>query len=145
LFFLNIAGGGGGFWPPPPPLHYFSPSAIVFTTMSVRMRHTRAHTKNRRSHHALSAPRLSTCANCGAEHIRHRMCGECGTYRGREVIDIVAQKERKIERAENKAKSMGVDVKNAEEKAHKEEKAEKKPAAKKSTSTKAKTEKKSEK
>ncbi len=90
-------------------LAFFRVSAIVSTTMSVRMRHTRSHTKNRRSHHALSAPRLSTCANCGAEHIRHRMCGECGTYRGREVIDIVAQKERKIERAKNKAKSMGKD------------------------------------
>ena len=122
------------------------------------MRHTRSHTKNRRSHHALSAPRLSKCANCGAEHIRHRMCGECGTYRGREVVDIVAQKERKIERAKNKAKSMGLDMKEVETKAREEEKVEKKekvsatkekkekkPATKKSTSTKAKSEKKSEK
>jgi large subunit ribosomal protein L32 len=129
----------------PRALHYFSPSAIVSTTMSVRMRHTRSHTKNRRSHHALSAPRLSTCANCGAAHLRHRVCPECGTYRGRAVIDVVAQKERKIERAKNKAKSMGIDTKEVETKARKEEKAEKKPAAKKSTSAKARTEKKSEK
>ncbi|MBC8465207.1 MAG: 50S ribosomal protein L32 [Parcubacteria group bacterium] len=112
--------------------------------MSVRMRHTRSHTKNRRSHHALSTPRLSTCGNCGAAHLRHRMCGECGTYRGREVIDVVAQKERKIERAKDKAKSMGLDMKEAETKARKEEKVEnkatvsgiKKPATQKSTAKK---------
>ena len=61
--------------------------------MVIRMRHTRAHTKNRRSHHALTAPALATCAHCGAAHRPHHMCLECGFYKGRQVIDLAAKKE----------------------------------------------------
>lgn len=63
--------------------------------MTVRMRHTRAHTGNRRSHHGLTAPRLSTCVNCKQSHIRHRMCENCGSYRGKEVVDMTKKIEAK--------------------------------------------------
>lgn len=56
--------------------------------MVIRMRHTRAHTANRRSHHAITAPRLSKCADCGAVSLRHNACGNCGKYRGRVVLDL---------------------------------------------------------
>jgi len=94
--------------------------------MTVRMRHTRAHTGNRRSHHALKATQISTCPNCGAPYMRHRMCPTCGTYRGKEVIDIVAKKERTVARAKAKAKSRGLDVKEAEAKVKEETKTKKK-------------------
>jgi ribosomal protein L32 len=48
------------------------------------MRHTRAHTANRRSHHALTAPALSTDKS-GAVHLRHRATKD-GIYKGRTVI-----------------------------------------------------------
>ncbi|HRH25648.1 MAG TPA: 50S ribosomal protein L32 [Parcubacteria group bacterium] len=48
------------------------------------MRHTRAHTKNRRSHHALENPAL-TVAKSGAVHLRHRAHPKTGEYRGRKV------------------------------------------------------------
>ncbi|HFC76750.1 MAG TPA: 50S ribosomal protein L32, partial [Candidatus Moranbacteria bacterium] len=51
--------------------------------MSVRMRHTKGHTRNRRSHHALKTPRLSNCQDCGALHLRHRVCETCGKYKGK--------------------------------------------------------------
>lgn len=51
--------------------------------MVVRMRHTRAHTKNRRSHHALTSPTLSKDAS-GVLHIRHRATLD-GMYKGRSV------------------------------------------------------------
>ena len=66
------------------------------------MRHTRAHTRNRRSHHALQGVRLSRCMKCGAEHRRHAVCLNCGTYRGREVIDVLAKLGKKERKAKEK-------------------------------------------
>ena len=83
--------------------------------MSVRMRHTRAHTGNRRSHHHLDEPRLSACGNCSAKHERHRICGECGWYRGRMVVDAKAAVEKRLERRKAKLRGMGVDQSKAEE------------------------------
>lgn len=51
--------------------------------MVVRMRHTRSHTANRRSHHALKSPALSKDAS-GTVHIRHRATLD-GMYKGRSV------------------------------------------------------------
>ena len=83
--------------------------------MSVRMRVTRSHTGNRRSHHALKEPRLSTCAKCSAKHLRHRMCPECGNYRGRQVVDVAAKTENRLKRREQKLKEMGVDPKEEDQ------------------------------
>ncbi len=77
--------------------------------MSARMRVTRAHTGNRRSHHALKEPRLSTCPKCNAQHLRHRMCPECGSYRGREVVNIVAKKTARLKRREDRIRASGID------------------------------------
>ena len=52
--------------------------------MVVRMRHTRAHTANRRAHHALKSPALSKDAS-GSLHLRHRATLD-GMYKGRTVI-----------------------------------------------------------
>lgn len=40
----------------------------------------------RRAHHAIAAPARSTCPQCGAVKPPHHACGNCGTYRGREVV-----------------------------------------------------------
>ncbi|KKQ83051.1 MAG: 50S ribosomal protein L32 [Parcubacteria group bacterium GW2011_GWB1_38_8] len=71
--------------------------------MTVRMRHTRSHTKNRRSHHALTKPALSKDES-GNFHLRHRLSNVNGIYRGRKVIDLTAKLEKKIE----KVKSLSV-------------------------------------
>jgi large subunit ribosomal protein L32 len=70
--------------------------------MVVRMRHTRAHSANRRSHHALTEARLSSCGNCGELHLRHRLCENCGRYRGRIVVDVAVRAERQAKRAKAK-------------------------------------------
>ncbi len=54
--------------------------------MTVRMRHTRSHTANRRSHHALSGTRISL--ENGVPHQRHRASAVTGMYRGKKVIDV---------------------------------------------------------
>lgn len=60
--------------------------------MVVRMRHTRSHTANRRSHHALKAPAVASCEHCGADRRPHHMCLSCGWYKGRQVIDLESKK-----------------------------------------------------
>lgn len=69
-----------------------------FGIMVIRMRHTRSHTANRRSHHALKAPELAVCSNCGAKHRPHHMCLACGHYKGRLVVDMVAKKKAREDR-----------------------------------------------
>lgn len=70
--------------------------------MVVRMRHTRAHTANRRSHHGLKSPELSVCAHCGAKHRPHHMCQECGHYNGRQVLDLESAKQQRAARMKAK-------------------------------------------
>jgi large subunit ribosomal protein L32 len=41
---------------------------------------------NRRRHQFLTAPVLVTCPNCGSKMRAHRVCKDCGTYKGRMVI-----------------------------------------------------------
>lgn len=67
-----------------------------------RMRATRAHRDNRRSHHALSDARLSKCSNCAALHRSHVMCGQCGYYKGRMVVDMKAAVDKKLNKAKAK-------------------------------------------
>ncbi len=69
--------------------------------MVVRMRHTKSHTGNRRSHHALKATSFAKCANCQAVKLRHTVCKECGFYRGKKIVDMV----KKIEKKQKKEKA----------------------------------------
>ena len=79
--------------------------------MSVRMRHTKGHTRNRRSHHRISSPRLTTCSECGEKHLMHRVCPTCGKYRGKVVIDMekkIAKREEKTKRREKELEQAGI-------------------------------------
>lgn len=67
--------------------------------MVVRMRSTRSHTGNRRSHHALKNPALTTDSKTGAVHLRHRASAVTGQYRGMTVIDLDKKAARKAKRA----------------------------------------------
>lgn len=70
--------------------------------MVIRMRHTRSHTANRRSHHALKAANLSSCSHCGEPHRPHHMCLSCGYYNGRQVMDLTAEKAKRDARIKAK-------------------------------------------
>ena len=41
----------------------------------------------RRTHDHAAVPTLSVCPNCGATVMYHRVCPECGYYRGRQIIE----------------------------------------------------------
>ncbi|MCW5878025.1 MAG: 50S ribosomal protein L32 [Anaerolineales bacterium] len=45
----------------------------------------------RRAHDGLQARNTVACANCGQMRLPHRVCGNCGYYKGREVIKIASE------------------------------------------------------
>lgn len=47
---------------------------------------SRSRTRRRKAQWKVSSPTLGKCAKCGAMHVPHRMCKECGSYNGRELI-----------------------------------------------------------
>jgi large subunit ribosomal protein L32 len=89
------------------------------------MRHTRAHTRNRRSHHALVGKSFTTCTNCGAQHLRHHVCMGCGQYRGRVVVDVMAKKTKLLKKKADARKAKSGTSTKAEEKEEKTEKSKK--------------------
>lgn len=56
--------------------------------MSVRMRHTRGHTNNRRSHHALSETKAIKDASTGVLRLPHRLDESTGLYRGKQIVTV---------------------------------------------------------
>jgi len=72
--------------------------------MVVRMRATKSHRNNRRSHHRLSSPALTVANN--VPHMRHRASLVTGMYKGRVVIDLQAKLAKKAKKAKE-AKAEG--------------------------------------
>jgi large subunit ribosomal protein L32 len=55
--------------------------------MAVPKRKTSKRTKGQRNSHAALSPAVTRkCPQCGYERLPHRVCPNCGTYRGREVV-----------------------------------------------------------
>ena len=48
---------------------------------------SKAKRNSRRSHDGLAAPAQSVCPQCSAQKLPHRVCPNCGSYRGRTVIE----------------------------------------------------------
>jgi large subunit ribosomal protein L32 len=49
---------------------------------------SRGRRDRRRAHHALKSRNLVQCSNCGESRLPHHVCGNCGFYQGREIIEI---------------------------------------------------------
>jgi len=68
-----------------------------------KQKHTKSRRNKRRSHHALTKQGFSVCPKCQETVLPHQLCQNCGTYAGREVIDVLAKltkKERKKKQKE---------------------------------------------
>jgi large subunit ribosomal protein L32 len=63
-------------------------------------RRTSSHKRRRAAHFALSETTYNLCPKCKKPVKPHRACDFCGTYKGREVIDV----KRKTARVAKKTK-----------------------------------------
>ncbi|MBK6965624.1 MAG: 50S ribosomal protein L32 [Bacteroidales bacterium] len=50
-------------------------------------RFSKTRTAKRRTHYKAIAPTVSICSNCGASVLYHRVCSECGYYKGKLAIE----------------------------------------------------------
>jgi large subunit ribosomal protein L32 len=51
-----------------------------------KRRTSRARKLKRRAQWKLKTPTLSTCRHCNTPKLPHRVCSNCGTYAGRDVV-----------------------------------------------------------
>ena len=42
----------------------------------------------RRAHDAIGVPHLVQCPTCKEKMLPHRVCPQCGSYRGRQVLNL---------------------------------------------------------
>jgi len=50
-------------------------------------RFSKTRTKKRRTHYKAGDQTVVKCSNCGAPVIYHRVCSECGYYKGKLAIE----------------------------------------------------------
>jgi large subunit ribosomal protein L32 len=61
--------------------------AILDAFMAVpKQRQSHSRTHKRRSQHKVTAPTLRYCPRCHEPRLPHRVCPNCGTYAGHEVV-----------------------------------------------------------
>jgi large subunit ribosomal protein L32 len=72
-----------------------------------KWKRSKSRRNQRRLHIFLEKPTLTKCQKCGHFVLPHTVCPNCGYYKGKEVIDVLAKltkKERKKREKEIKAK-----------------------------------------
>ena len=79
--------------------------------MSIRMRHTSGHTRNRRSHHALKNTNIVTDKESGNLRMPHHLDEATGRYRGKQIFTPVVK-------AAKGAKVKGPDTEPTAKKTH---------------------------
>ena len=57
-----------------------------------KRRHAKARQDKGRSHLKLKPPPLDDCPQCHSPRLSHHVCPTCGTYAGREVIEVEGSK-----------------------------------------------------
>ena len=55
-----------------------------------KRKRSKARQGSRRAHSAVVFKSLSPCPNCHSPRLPHRVCTVCGTYSGREVLEVEA-------------------------------------------------------
>ena len=59
-----------------------------------KRKYPRARRGKRQSHLHMTAPALVECSQCHTPKMPHQVCPSCGSYNGREVIEIKTKKKK---------------------------------------------------
>ena len=59
-----------------------------------KRKYAKARQGKRRSHLGFTLPSLDNCPQCHSPKLSHHVCPTCGTYAGREVIEIEGPKKK---------------------------------------------------
>jgi len=63
-----------------------------------KRRHSSTRGKKRRTHWKIANPGLSDCPQCKTPKLTHRICPVCGTYAGKQAVEIKVKAEKKKEK-----------------------------------------------
>jgi len=77
-----------------------------------KQRHTKSRRNKRRMHIFIKTPSLTKCSKCGKFVLPHTICWNCGFYKGKEVINVLA----KLEKKEKKQREKEIKTQEKEEK-----------------------------
>jgi large subunit ribosomal protein L32 len=53
-----------------------------------KRRHSQTRGRKRRTHYKAVTPPTAVCPNCGLAILPHRVCTNCGHYKGRKVLEV---------------------------------------------------------
>jgi large subunit ribosomal protein L32 len=80
--------------------------------MAVPKKHTtKSKRDKKRMHIFLKAASLSKCEHCGKPKLPHRVCQNCGYYKGVEVLNVLG----KLEKKERKKREKEIKAREKEE------------------------------
>ncbi len=68
-----------------------------------RHKHTRSSVGQRRMHIFINPATLASCQKCSKPILPHTMCKNCGFYKGKEVLNVMAKLTRKEKKARESA------------------------------------------
>ena len=67
-----------------PPCSWLYSAAVTVP----KKKQSKSRRDKRRAQHKISAPSLNACPQCHQPRRPHRVCPHCGSYAGREVVDL---------------------------------------------------------
>lgn len=67
-----------------------------------KQRHTKSRRDKRRLHLKLRAETFSYCPKCGHPVLPHHVCLNCGYYKGKKIIDVLAKLKKKEKKEREK-------------------------------------------
>ena len=80
-------------------------------------RTTKSRQLKRRQHIFLEKPNLVKCPNCGHFILPHTLCGHCGYYRNRKILDVAEElKKKEKKKREEKEKQKPLNLKELSQK-----------------------------